>query len=433
MENLFISFLGTGNYQPVKYDGMEDKLVYVQTATLLRKCSNWQPENSRALFLCTPKAKDKSWQGLKDELQANQVAIPPQCVDIEMPRNEEQMWELFTQLVNLVEDKNRIVFDITHSFRYLPMLFTVLIQYLQIVKSIKLDGVFYGAYQEESEQAPLVELTSFMALYDWSRAINDFICYGRAGELSEMALAKTNTLLAKVEGANENARAAKKLFAELRKFSANVRLVRGKNLCKERILSSITDNLKVLNQGMLPPLHPLLKRLHNSFADFRDEDVLNGISAAEWAFEHGMVQQGITLLQETIITWLARKPEVQNEFRSSQDEQGDASLSKDCRLFCSQIFSVFGPEHPPENKWKSPIKERKATAEKVKRKYLNEEILKICYNLTQIRNDMNHGGYAKDAAKPEGLETRSRNIMKQVNEFLAAVENPKNRGGAAKT
>ena len=54
---------------------------------------------------------------------------------------------------------------------------------------------------------------------------------------------------------------------------------------------------------LLPAFIPLLDRVRQKMVPFRGgDDVADGIQAARWCLEHNLIQQGYTILHETLIT-----------------------------------------------------------------------------------------------------------------------------------
>ena len=56
---------------------------------------------------------------------------------------EESYWAIFEDQP-AVADNDSVWLDITHSFRYLPMLAYAVLQYLQDVRGITVNGIYYG-------------------------------------------------------------------------------------------------------------------------------------------------------------------------------------------------------------------------------------------------------------------------------------------------
>ena len=91
---------------------------------------------------CTSEARRINFQALQQEVAASGWARALDVVDLPDAASEADLWEIFQRLLERVGDGDELVFDITHSLRFLPLLFTVLIQYLRVVRRIRLRGVY---------------------------------------------------------------------------------------------------------------------------------------------------------------------------------------------------------------------------------------------------------------------------------------------------
>src|SRR5690606_7835290 len=94
-------------------------------------------------------AYDHTRLGLRDELESLSKKKGFQVENIGIPEghNEEELWEIFKTILDQLEEGDEIILDITHSFRYLPMLTFIIINYARIVKKCSLKAVYYGAFE----------------------------------------------------------------------------------------------------------------------------------------------------------------------------------------------------------------------------------------------------------------------------------------------
>lgn len=90
-----------------------------------------------------------------------------QKVSIPDGRNDEELWKVFQKVVDVVEPKESVIFDITHGFRSLPFLSFLSAAYLRTVKNIQLEAVYYGNFEARDKsvtpnRAPVIDLTRFV-------------------------------------------------------------------------------------------------------------------------------------------------------------------------------------------------------------------------------------------------------------------------------
>lgn len=397
---VLVSFLGINDYLPCRYNGSE-VVRFVQTALALT-----QPFD-RVYICCTPEVEKKNWPRLVEEFSKNSL---PEPVKVSVPRggSESELWQLFDVVGNLIENEDHISFDITHSYRSLPVLFTVLVQYLQVTKQVQLNQVVYGAFEalgfkgeveklpESERNAPVFDLTPFFRLNNWSSAIFAFSEYGVADPLCQLAQQEVSPLLRESKGADQSARALRCIAAIVEKHSRYVRTVRGNDLAQLKYQSSLIAQLEELDDFLLPPMRPVLEKLRDQFKGFQDADILNGIRSARWCLDHKMVQQGITLLQETVVSQLSQDSRL-NEITHEDEHQQIVERRK----FVSALLNVSGKKIEPD-KWREGLERRMSLARILHLEWA--ELAEAYERLSEVRNDINHGGTSKNARKPKDIE-----------------------------
>lgn len=90
---------------------------------------------------------------------------------------------ILTRLESIFNDGDELYFDITHSFRSLPMYQFLIIQYLKNIsrKKVNVKNILYGMYEVRKEFegiTPVVELNQFNTLTEWTYAAYEFKTYG---------------------------------------------------------------------------------------------------------------------------------------------------------------------------------------------------------------------------------------------------------------
>jgi CRISPR-associated Csx2 family protein len=96
---------------------------------------------------------------------------------------------MFALLADALPENSQVIVDVTHGFRSQPMLALAAGVYLRTVKNVTIDRIVYGAYEARdthTNTAPVVDLTSFLDLIDWSVSAGQFIKYGNARPLSSL-------------------------------------------------------------------------------------------------------------------------------------------------------------------------------------------------------------------------------------------------------
>lgn len=264
MPTKFISFLGFGTYSACSYffeNEQEEPYVtrFVQVSLIRHLVLSGQlSPDDEILFLVTDAAKSKNYLNNQDEigniiiglegelarlektvLKPGKFRLPKiKTIGIPEGKSENELWQIFNTLVDNVNDSDRVFYDITHSFRSLPTLALVVLNYLRIVKKITIEKIFYGAYEAKSkavdiEHAPIFDLTPFVDLMEWTTAADHFIRTGNTLLLSELTKKEIQPILSLSRGKNEKANILNKLSKSLEKFGKDLFIVNGPKISKD--------------------------------------------------------------------------------------------------------------------------------------------------------------------------------------------------------
>lgn len=111
-------------------------------------------------------------------------------------KDESEMWEIFKTVYDLLKDEDEVYFDLTHAFRYLPMLVLVLGNYAKFLKNITVKGISYGNYESRTDdEAPIVDLLPLSVLQNWTHAAADFLENGSVSRLVELSKHQISPIL----------------------------------------------------------------------------------------------------------------------------------------------------------------------------------------------------------------------------------------------
>ena len=310
---VLLSFLGATEYkQCVYYTPTQDSGVvrFVQEALCDIVCKKWSKEDKVFIFL-TDDANQKNWlgglyggKGLQKQLEYLDLPcdIKP-VLGFKEGIGEEQIWGNFKIIFDALENDDEVWLDITNSFRSIPIFAAVLMSYAKFLKNIKSKSVFYGAFeaigvpahkvdQEIPEplnrRAPILDLTSLIELQDWTISAEQFINFGNAKQL---ALSMENV-------------GKKDLSENIVNICKDIAAVRSIAIFEGQDMNNVDNSITSLTEGKFNPLIPILNRVKDKIKGFQQQNILNGFVAVEWCIEHGLTQQGITLLSESIQTYV---------------------------------------------------------------------------------------------------------------------------------
>lgn len=415
---VFISFLGASNYGECHYyidDYVSQKIRYIQEATieyLVQK--KGFDENSVAYILLTDKAKKQNWEafdfkkpcsdelfhseGLKVRLDAMHLPFKYESID-SLPdgNNEQEIWEIFQRIYEKLEDNDELYFDLTHGYRYLPMLVLVLGSYARFLKNITVKHVSYGNFEGRdltTNHALIVDLMPLITLQNWSYAAGQFFDNGSVTELHKIAKEKSVNLIKQNKEKSEDAQLLNGFTDKLKAFVLERSFCRGKEIIDARVIRELKQKEQQLSKNVIPVFEPII----NKFSEVLEKEngtpsTLNALSAARWCFDHHLYQQSATILEEFFISYYCEKYGL------------EIGVEKDRELIGSMVYAQSQKE-----KWdfetafqnyfkKNKIDEDKAMAFRLKFLKVwfdttlnNAEVIAKFQSLKDLRNTYNHSG-----------------------------------------
>lgn len=431
MSKVYISFLGTSDYTECMYgqDAEEERAVrFVQESTLRQLCRDWTSDD-RGFIFTTQEAKTKNWyddghwdrenncpqkcEGLETRISGLNLAFPVGQIDIPEGFKEAEIWDIFDIVYGVLNQGDEVIFDITHAFRSIPLLAIVILNYAKVMKGINLLGIYYGAFEAlgqarevkelpvDKRIAPLLDLTPLVTLADWTAAIDRFIGAGDASGVSALARKAAAPVMAKSRGKDAAAGSVKGIADALGFFSKQLSTCRGPRIvdAAKFVISELSKNETI---DFVKPLVPLLKHVAQKIAPFTGNPVKDGIQAAQWCLDHGMIQQGFTILQETLVSFIITA--------CGKDE-----LDVTQRTIASNLAGVL--KRIPESEWKGVLKEddfqRDVSAyREILATY--PDIIDMWRDLTEYRNDMNHAGFRKQSLADSKFQPKLNELIRKA-------------------
>jgi len=167
-----ITFLGTGNYERVCYQWHDGKRV--ETSLFPTALPQFLPEIHSATVLVTEQSEAIHGRKIDDQWPA---AWRPEHVTIPKGSSTDELWTIFDKVVDAVPRDCRVVFDITHAFRSIPLISVLAVAYLWSARDIQLQALVYGALDAKSGDPPVVpvfDLTPMVNLLEWLAAVERF-------------------------------------------------------------------------------------------------------------------------------------------------------------------------------------------------------------------------------------------------------------------
>lgn len=422
-KKVFISVLGTGIYGECKYvaEGFESsETPFIQLATLeYHKAKEWN-EGSKIYILTTAKAKELNWNKTITERERSitkeivpyigleaileQAGLSAKPIPIPDGKDKDEMWTIFDTLFGLIDDGDEIYFDLTHSFRYIPMLVLVFGNYAKFLKKAKVKAITYGNYEaREDNKAPIVDLLPLSALQDWTFASADFIKNGYVKRLVEMADGELRPILRESKGQNANASNLNSFVKGLNILVEERLMCRGLDVIGSSTLTKLTSIIGVLSDEAIKPLTPVIRKIEDSFKDFStSHKTYNAFAAAKWCYDKQLYQQATTFLEEGVISFIC-------------DRNGiELNCAKEREVITSAMTINF--KSIPEEEQKVRDESLRPLLKKVMAdEILNDNtFLKEMDKLIQLRNDYNHCGMRES---PQGIDKMKKQIDSLLNDI----------------
>lgn len=426
---VFISVLGTGSYKECIYalgDTQYDKTRFIQKATLqmLDVKEQWT-EDDHIYIVMTDGSQEKNWEtrtedgvtiiGLDDTLKDMQLSTPIDTIKIPDGNNEDEIWQIFSNIYNILdkqEDGAELYFDLTHGFRYLPMLVLVLGNYAKFLKNTIVKSITYGNYESRDKVtniAPIINITPLAALQDWTNAAADYLEHGDATKLKNCADKPLITIARETKGQDQDATTLIKLSKQLYEFSNLISFNRGDEIIIGKQSEQIKALLEKADAEYIRPMGPLFKQIAKSVRNFNPDSPENMIEASRLCLDHSDFQASITLLQEGIVSMLCRK------FHLDVKDKGDREIA-------TQALNKLGLElHNKEYRPLSPYKET-IIKRIIDSGIISSELANQWNKITEDRNDFNHAGLRASYKDAETLRNNISSYLSAVCDEISAIK-----------
>jgi hypothetical protein len=171
-------------------------------------------------------------------------------------------------------------------------------------------------------------------------------------------------------------------------------------------LEEITDSPELV---YIKPIKPLLEKMSTELKTYTNDEHKNMMKVVNWCCEHNLIQQGITILQEGVITFLCE--------RYGIDANGDD------REIINQAAAIkklgdMNSKNIPFEKWGKEAREN----EQLVRQLLDDEYFKkaakFLGSMVDTRNDINHSGWRKDPLKPRTIEKNLEKFLEEAEQLI---------------
>jgi hypothetical protein len=329
MANTLLTTLGTSPYSETVYvfgERKADRTRYVAKAL----CQLFDIE--RVIVLLTQEAHDTHWKHLQD-------CLPPHVEKIAKAipegKTEAETWQIFDVLVDSIEANTRLLFDITHAFRSIPVLVLLGAGFLRKAKNVEIQGLYYGLYRPGQVETPIIDLTPAVRLLDWLTATDKFISTGSALELGQLLDTVQRDFYRQPKLGKRDPRPTRlqSFGRAIRNVSRSLELVRPINLLKEDLPNLQKHSTADLEQEVgqfAKPFGLLLRSIQDSYSQLalpadRASDpkaqVQKQFQLLRWYVEKRLITQALLLAREWVVSALCLCEGIQN-YLEREERQG---------------------------------------------------------------------------------------------------------------
>lgn len=428
---VFLSVLGVAFYETCRYrkdDFTGSETLFVQKSLIeyLQQQENWGGDSDLVLMLLTDLARKNNWdKNLKTRFCAKlQKEVAYQGLekilldmnlsyqDIAIPdgKDSDQMWEIFEVIFDKLQEGDELYLDITNSFRYLPMLLVVLVNYAKLLKNVKVKAIFYGNYEardKESNIAPIMDLLPLSVLQDWTLAASDYLRYGQVEKLFELSESSLIPILKNTETRTKDAEKLRSFVTKLKEMVEERTTCRGYAIVGSKNVRKLKCTASEIQKVTIVQLRPIFEKIKQFLNDFdAKENVLNCIKAAKWCCDNKLYQQATTMLEEGLGTFLCCH--YQLDYRKM--------ANRDAIFGCISIKT--------QNK---DIEENKANKELVEKiladdsVWGNKAFVTILQKILELRNDYNHAGFKKNPFSAQKVIETIEELLDGIEEVLSEI------------
>ncbi len=401
-----ITFLGAGRAHETVYvmpDGRQHTAPFFGVAL-----ARFYPDLSMRVFV-TRKAREMHLAHFQVLVKAYVADLEP--VDIPDGANEEELWALFQAVVDQIEDRESVIFDITHGFRSLPFLSLLAVAYLRTVKAIDLQAVLYGNFEArdrsvEPHRAPVIDLSQFVDLFDWMTAADRFIRFGDARDLAaQLRETRPDPAAASPEELREWSYSVGSAAGALEQVSTALRLIRPAEAMEasQALRVRLLDATGRIGQHARP-FRPLSQRVVDAYTPLAlgtetlEQDPVTTLAVerdlVRWYLERNQLVQAIAVAREWLVTWAM--------LHLGHDDVLDRGLR-------GEVEKAFG----------GLLRARRAKkitlAESLFADLPQAELaVELLGQIGEVRNDILHAGKRQGAQSARNLERRVRKLCSRL-------------------
>jgi CRISPR-associated Csx2 family protein len=414
--NKIITFLGK---YPRETQYLFEGQVY--TGHVFAEALHQFTDYDQMLVFVTEEARETSWPVLKD-LDDPRI----EAVSIPLGQTTAEMWVLFEEILDRVEEGDSVVFDITHGLRSTPFLVFLFAAFLKFARSVTIEAVYYGAFElgnaREGVPAPVFDLSEFVNMLDWITATDRFITTGDGQALTELLQEEMppGVQMGSDLKAREIGKHLKAAANGIQRMSQALRMARPfEALSSGAHVSDVLAASKDSVSARARPFEALAGQIEKTYGQFGLENPLDPNLATKslirqlgmvgWYLDHQQAVQATLLMREWLVSALMA---VLNVYPF--DDREDRFWAEKCFNDANHQLKQHGRQGV--NQFSSDL-------------LILPDPAKVVMNwdrVSQLRNDIAHCGHRQNAQDASNLIHAANliyeNLCQMANDILPLVQ-----------
>jgi len=326
-----MTFMGIGPRHETVYRW--ESYPDVLTAHFAMALAQWlQPDE--ILVMLTQKAQShENWVWMQEWAESQQIALTP--IAIPEGGNEAEQWQIFEAITQALQPDDRVIFDITHGYRSLPVLALLGALYLRLVKNITVAHMLYGAFEARDQSvkphiAPVVDMTGFLNLLDWVSGAEELIELGLSHRIGKLLSDTHKQLYISKTGKPQFLERA---GSQLQNISHALQLAQPHHLAQStRLLKE-----RLANAGQeahwVKPFSAIAEKIADHYSHFETQDLATQRELVSWYAQKGHWVQAVTLAREWVVSFICQQilknPFPERTLREQVEQAWNGYISKE--------------------------------------------------------------------------------------------------------
>lgn len=409
-----LTFLGTGNYRETTYfwNEQEHTSKYAPSAS----CRFLKPNH--LVVFCTEEAHEQVFPDFSNTLPPE---LTVETQPIPLGKNEQELWQLFSRVMSVVQPEETVAFDITHGLRSFPYTSLLVAAYLRAAFRVEIAAVLYGAWEVGDKnvtpnRAPMFDLSPMLSLLEWGAAADRFNRTGDARYLASL-LEKQKDILAKAAQGNHdvltNLSSLNNLAGNLKEISQSLRLIRPHQAMQavDR-LPKYVERARPLLEELLDaqPFHALLNNVTETYkplacanprqTDNRRLTLEKEREMLHWYLEREQWVQAVSLAREWLVSFIMLHLGITELTVHTERLRVEGFINSEAEAFLQ-----------------AKLEQRQFVPLFLRAVPETETVLTLWKALTDTRNDIDHAGMRENPEDPGNLVKNIEKYIKQLDEL----------------